>query len=242
MDRSPPSTPPPGSATYSDYVFDRLRSDIVSGAVEPSSKLAIKDLCERYQVGMSPVREALHRLAGEGIVHLRGQRGFTVPPISGEDLEDITELRLVVEEAALRQSIARGDDAWEAGIVAGFHRLERQIGRFAGKSEAAVKEYDVVHRAFHVALLAGAGSPRLAALHESLFDQAFRYRKLLHEEAIAPAEVLAEHRSLMKRVLSRDTEAAVAAIRRHLELTRTAARRHFKPVAARKRRTAKNRS
>lgn len=232
MDR--PSSAPPGPATYSDYVFERLRNDIVSGAVKPSSKLAIKDLCARYDVGMSPVREALHRLAGEGFVHLRGQRGFTVPPVSAEDLEDLTELRLVVEEAALRQSIAQGDDAWEAGIVAAFHRLERQIGRFADRSDAAVRAYDVVHRDFHVALYAGAGSPRLASLHTSLFDQAFRYRKVLHEEAIPPKAVLAEHRSLMKVVLSRDIKAAVAAVHRHLELTRTAARRHFKSMASRK--------
>lgn len=64
-----------------------MRGDIVSGAVESSAKLAIKDLCSRYKVGMSPVREALHRLAGEGFVRLRGQRGFTVPPISAEDLD-----------------------------------------------------------------------------------------------------------------------------------------------------------
>lgn len=233
---------PSAAPTYSDYVFERLRSDIVSGAVEPSAKLAIKDLCSRYKVGMSPVREALHRLAGEGFVRLRGQRGFTVPPVSAEDLEDLTELRLVVEEAALRQSIARGGDAWEAGIVAAFHLLERQIGRFAGRNDAAVREYDAVHRAFHVALFAGAASPRLTSLHASLFDQAFRYRKVLHEEAIPPRAVLAEHRSLMKVVLSRDLKAAVGAVRRHLELTRTAARKHFKAMASRNGRAAANRS
>ncbi|MGQ0510723.1 MAG: GntR family transcriptional regulator [Betaproteobacteria bacterium] len=225
---------PLAPATYSDYVFDRLRGDIVSGAVEPSAKLAIRDLCVRYKVGMSPVREALHRLAGEGIVHLRGQRGFTAPPISADDLEDLTELRLVVEETALRKSIAHGDDTWEAGIVAAFHRLERQIGRFADMTDAAIRAYDVVHRDFHVALYAGAASPRLAALHASLFDQAFRYRKVLHEEAIPPRAVLAEHRSLMKVVLSRDAKAAIAAVHRHLELTRTAARKHFKSMASRK--------
>lgn len=229
-----PPGAPSGPATYSDYVFDRLRSDIVLGVVEPSAKLAIKHLCARYKVGMSPVREALHRLAGEGFVRLRGQRGFTVPPISADDLEDLTDLRLVVEEAALRQSIARGNDAWEAGIVAAFHRLGRQIGRFADSNDAAVRAYDVVHRDFHVALYAGAASPRLASLHASLFDQAFRYRKVLHEEAIPPRAVLAEHRSLMKVVLSRDTKAAVAAVHRHLELTRTAARKHFKSTASRK--------
>lgn len=216
---------PAGSATYSDYVFDRLRADIVSGDIAPKAKLAMKTLCERYRVGMSPVREALHRLVGEGFVQLVGQRGFTVPPLSLEDLEDLTALRVLVEEAAVRQAIARGDDAWEAGIVAAFHRLERQVGRIADTSDEAVRRYDAVHRGFHMALYAGVSSSRLAALHANLFDQAFRYRKTLHGTPLDPAEVLAEHRKLMDRVLSRDADAAVASLCGHLRLTRESTQR-----------------
>lgn len=53
----------------------------------------MKDLTNRYKVGLSPIREALHRLLGEGCVQSVGQRGFTVPPLSRQDLEDITALR-----------------------------------------------------------------------------------------------------------------------------------------------------
>lgn len=220
MDDSP-------APTFSDYVVDRLRLDIVSGTFAPGARLAMRELTQLYEVGASPVREALHRLTGEGFVHFFGQRGFRVPPLSLEDLEDLTQLRLMVDEAATRQAIERGDDAWEAGIVAAFHRLERQLGRFATDDEAVVRQYDAVHRGFHVALYAGVVSPRLTALSANLFDQAFRYRKLLHREPITPQKVIDEHRGLMDRLLARDTEAAVAAVRAHLQLTHGPARRQL---------------
>lgn len=218
------------AATYSDYVSDRLRADILSGALPAESRLAMKELCQRYEVGTSPIREALHRLTGEGFVQFFGQRGFRVPPLSLADLDDLTDLRMLVEEAAMRQAIERGGDAWEAGIVAAFHRLERQVGRFGSDDDAVIREYDAVHRSFHVALYAEVASPRLVALQANLFDQAFRYRKLLHREPISARQVLAEHRALMKRVLARDVEGAVKAMCAHLQLTRGPARRHLQPT------------
>lgn len=219
------------AATFSDYVFDQLRDDIVSGAFPAESRLSMKELTERYQVGTSPLREALHRLAGEGFVQFTGQRGFRVPPLSLDDLEDLITLRSLVEETAMRQAIARGDDAWEAGIVAAFHKLERQANRIAQSDDESVRKYETVHRAFHVSLYAGVASPRLAAMHANLFDQAFRYRKALHSAPVDPRDVLGEHRSVMEVVLSRNADAAVAVIRAHLELTRSAAGPEFASAA-----------
>ena len=211
---------PERALTYSDYVFDNLRSDIVCGSFAPGEKLAMKTLSSRYRVGLSPIREALHRLVGEGFVHSIGQRGFTVPPLSIEDLADLTALRSLVEEAAIRQAIVRGDDAWEAGIVGAFHRLARQVDRLGSTSDAAMQQYDKVHRSFHVAIFAGVTSARLATLQATLFDQAFRYRKSLHGPSLSPDHVIAEHRQLMESVLTRDPERAVAAICGHLHLTK----------------------
>ena len=231
MNQTNPILPLDASLTYSDFVFEHLRADIVSGTIPPLAKLSMKDLQARYQVGLSPIREALHRLVGEGFVTSVGQRGFTVPPLSLDDLQDLTALRMMVEETALRQAIARGDDAWEAGIVAAFHRLEKQIGRFGSDDDAVIAQYEVVHRAFHAALFAGVVSARLAQIQASLFDQACRYRKTLHAEALPPEEVLREHRAVMLAVLSRDADHAVAHIRHHLRLTRKSTQ-HFLARAA----------
>ena len=71
------------------------------------------------------MREALTRLLGEALVTSEGQRGFRVAPASLEDFHDLTEVRQLVETEALRQSIARGDEAWESQIVAAFYRLSK---------------------------------------------------------------------------------------------------------------------
>jgi GntR family transcriptional regulator, carbon starvation induced regulator len=217
--------------TYSDYVFDHLRSDIVKGTFAPATKLTMKDLLARYKVGLTPIREALHRLVGEGFVLSTGQRGFTVPPLSLEDLLDLTALRELVEEAAIRQALTRGDDAWEAGIVAAFHRLEKQIGRFKSDDDEVIGQYDRVHRNFHTALFAHVTSPRLATLQANLFDQAFRYRKILHRQPLSASEILAEHRHMMEVVLSRDADAAARTLRAHLHLTRESTQ-HLLPGGA----------
>ncbi|WP_295549262.1 FCD domain-containing protein [uncultured Pseudacidovorax sp.] len=145
-------------------------------------------------------------------------------------MEDLTALRALVEEAAIRQAIARGGDVWEAGIVAAFHRLElqlrRKMDRFSGADEEAIRAYDQVHRAFHAAFFAGGVvSERLVALHCNLYDQAFRYRKTLHDKPYSPEQVLSVHRQLMEVVLSRDADAAVEALCAHLRSTRHATAR-----------------
>jgi DNA-binding GntR family transcriptional regulator len=212
------------ASTSSEDVAQRLRQDIVEGHYPPESRLAMKALCSHYGVGTSPLREALQRLAGEGFVHVFGQRGFRVPPLSMADWQDLTELRLLVEAAALKQALQRGGDAWEAGIVAAFHQLEKQAGRIQQADPAALRAYDRVHRAFHHALYAAA-SPRLLDLQGKLFDQAFRYRQFLHHEALSPRDVVDEHRALMQAVLARGPQPAEAAVRRHLGLTQGPAQR-----------------
>lgn len=214
-------------ASLAEHVFARLRADIVNGKFAADAKLGMKDLCARYEVGLSPIREALNRLAGEGFVKAAGQRGFTVPTLDLVDLEDLVELRALVEEAAIRQALVRGDDAWEARIVAAFHMLGRNVQRIAKPTDEVVRQYDAVHREFHVALYGGVISPRLAKLHGDLFDQASRYRKTIHLLPVSPQEILAEHQRVMEAVLSRDSDNAVSVLRRHLSLTVAATREYL---------------
>lgn len=214
------------SSTYSDAVFESLRSDIVGGLFAPGVKLAMKPLAERFTVGTSPIREALHRLAGEGLVDFVGQRGFRVPPLSLADLNDLTDLRILLEAAAVKQALTHGDDAWEARLVAAFHQLALHLKKQDVSYSTAT--YERVHRQFHVAMYAGVVMPRLQALHSHLYDQAHRYRQAFAHAEVPPAKVLAEHKKLLAIFLSRDIQAATARMCKHLEFTRTAAKHHLK--------------
>lgn len=111
--------------TLTDYVYGQLRADIIDGKLAPESKLKIEHLRAEYHVGATPLREALSRLSSDGFVITEGQRGFRVSPISPEDLDDVTELRVTIELKALRNSIQHGKDDWESRVVASYYQLSK---------------------------------------------------------------------------------------------------------------------
>src|ERR1700750_1081400 len=111
------------ASTLALQAFDRLRADIIRAKLKPGEKMLVEHLRETYGVGATPLREALSKLTSLELVTAEGQRGFRVAPVSIENLLDITKTRAWVEGAALRSAIARGDRAWEAGIIAAAHRL-----------------------------------------------------------------------------------------------------------------------
>jgi DNA-binding GntR family transcriptional regulator len=169
----------PSGDTLSERAAALVEADIVSGAFAPGARLAIADLVAHYGIGATPLREGLSRLIARGLIVAIGQRGFRVSAISRADLEDITRLRVLIEREALHESMRRGDDAWEGAIVAALHRLRRTIEQNAVGFREGGREFDALHKAFHTALLASCGSPRMLAAHSDLYDQAYRYRRIM---------------------------------------------------------------
>ena len=102
--------------------YQALRNDILEGEIEPEAKLSIAVLAERYGSSSAPVREALSRLAAEGLVTRRGQRGYWAAPISSAEFIEVSRLREMLEVDAFRQSVELGDLDWEAEIAGARHR------------------------------------------------------------------------------------------------------------------------
>ena len=204
--------------TLASFVYDRLRKDIISVAVPPGEKLHIRSLCERFDVGLSPVREALSRLSTEGLVAQNDHRGFTVAPISEADLVDLTRARSWLNDIAIRKSIERGDAAWEESVVLSYHRLFR-TPRFAPGVETERSEaWEIAHRNFHSSLISASGSDRLTHYCEQLFDSAERYRHVGRKAGVKGNRDK-EHRELMEAVVARDAETAARVITQHFERT-----------------------
>ena len=103
---------------------------------------------------------------GDPLVELAKQ---DLDPMSIEELCDLTHMRLLLEEEALRKSIASGDDAWEAGVVAALHRLARLTERGAHLAEATLPEWEASHEDFHRAIIAAAGSRLLLRVRVERF-------------------------------------------------------------------------
>jgi len=205
-----------GGPTIATSVYDRLRDDILTCALEPGHRLGTDQLRGRYDVGISPVREALNRLLAEKLVCFEDQKGFHVAGVGQEDLVDLLRMRCWGEETALRESMAHPDEAWEEKIVLAYHRLSRTPRPADTEKFRFNPAWEVLHRDFHMTILSNCGSPRLLAHCELLADQAQRYRQLAASISYPTRSEGDEHKHLMETVLSGDVETAVTAHHAHL--------------------------
>ncbi len=219
--------------TLASQAHDLLRRDILSGTLAPGQRLRTKDLQARYGLGLSPLRESLQRLSAEGIVVNDTQRGFAVAPVSVAELRDLTVARTALESTMLPMAMQLGSADWEGDIVAAFHRLSRTPLPHDPAAMADASLWELRHRSFHHALVAGCGSPWLLRLHGQLVDQSERYRKIriLHhlESQAQVRDVNAEHQAVMDAVLRRDAAQAVALMTQHLVATSDATARLMAP-------------
>ena len=191
-----------------------IREDIVSGELAPETKLAVEHLRTRYGVGSSTIREALSLLLPDALVTARGQRGFAVAPISITDLRDLSETRILLESHALRESISRGDDDWEANIVATFHRLAKVQEAVDRAEIGAPAEWEIRNHQFHDALTAACGSRWVLHMLNILHHHTERYRRLALTDRAIPRDVHSEHLALMEATLARDADTACSGGRR----------------------------
>jgi GntR family carbon starvation induced transcriptional regulator len=198
-----------GERTLSDQAYRLLHRDILSGVLEPDSKLRLQGLQDRYGLGMSPIREALMLLSREG-------------PVSAEDLRDIVSARVHIETILLTESILRGDADWGAEISAAFYKLTHEPVPVSLDDAEGVDAWEAAHRRFHRALLGAASSPWLHRINGQLIDHAERYRRLRLARMGFTAKtdsIFNEHRALMEATLSRDVSRACTVLREHLNAT-----------------------
>jgi DNA-binding GntR family transcriptional regulator len=199
--------------------YDRLRHDVLSGRWAPGRKLRMHELREHYQVGASPLREALNRLASEAWVVHNEQRGFSVAEASDDRLRDLVATRIAVESLALERAFANRTPAWEEQLVLAFHRLSRTPRSKQPDSFEENQDWEQLHRAFHVALLEGCGSPLLLGFCEQMYDQAYRYRQLAARKAYKQRNELDEHRAIFDAVLGVRLADAQRLIAEHYQRT-----------------------
>ena len=208
------------SRTIAESAYRRIRQDILWGRFAPGSPLRSDELRARYGIGVSPLREALTRLASERLVTSVGQRGFRVAPLTAYDVEDTMQTRIIIEQEALIRSIRHGDMAWETALVAAFHALSRHpVPKEPGP---ATENWAIFHRQFHMALLSACGSQWLMELAGLLFDQAERQRILRTKfgpQKILKRDTAREHKQIFEAAISRDAKAAVRALDSHYRTT-----------------------
>ena len=158
----------------SRFVFARLRDDILYGELMPGSRLRFVELAERFSVSQTVIREALARLAEQGLATAVPQQGFRVVALSLDNLKELTDARIEMETLTLRRSIERGDVAWEATVVAAHHQLANTPA--LGADGQLSREFFDVHEAFHRSTVRACGNERLLTVTLALRDAATLYR------------------------------------------------------------------
>jgi DNA-binding GntR family transcriptional regulator len=193
-----------------------LRAAILGGELEPGSIHSAVGLAERLGVSPTPVREAMLELANSGLVEVLPNRGFRVTVVDNQDLDEIYELRMLLEVPAVGIVIDRASDEALDGLYEPLEELESAAGR------NDVAGFLVADRTFHLALLALAGNRRLVEIISGLRDQTriVGLRSLADEGALqATAD---EHRPILEALRARDTAEAERVMAMHVEHTRGA--------------------
>lgn len=200
-------------------VLAELRRRIIIGEFEPGDKLKIEELRVVLGAGASPIREALSLLTSDHLVERFDQRGFRVAKASEAHFQDILRTRCWLEERALRESIAVGDQTWEEALVVAHHRLARKA-RTQTDNPDAPTSWEALHKQFHMALIGAAGSPTLLTFCALLYDQNVRYRYLAARTSnYASRDVTAEHAEIAEATLDRDADLAVERLLSHYRST-----------------------
>lgn len=208
-----------GTPTRVERVYAELRADILAGRQPPGTRLPFAELTVRYQASMGVVREALTRLAAEGLIESEPQYGHRVMPLSAADLNHLTDARRAIEPLVLDQAIEHGGVTWESEVLAAHHRLERTPETAAGDPGRLSDDWTTAHADYHNTLLAGCPNPRLLAIARSLRDAAELYRQWSVTLANPDRDIAAEHRAILDAVLAHDAGKATAALATHIQNT-----------------------
>ncbi len=221
----PAGSSPTAADTLTERAYRDIRRDIRDGTLAPGQALRLAALRQRFGMGFTPLREAMMRLVTERFVLVSGQKGFRVAGAAREDFEDLLETRVRLELLLVPEAIARGDDHWEASVLATFHMLSRRpaLDPLTGQITPA---WASAHEQFHRALVEAAPSQRMKWIWLWLFEHSERYRALMARAGGRPGDDRQAHERLLQAVLARDVTAAGKACADHAE----AFLAHVRPV------------
>jgi len=202
------------AASLRDQARRAIWAEIVTGELRPGQVYPVATFTSRLGVSATPIREALLELANTGLVEVVRNRGFRVPVLTEHDLDEIFELRILLEVPSMRQLAGKlpPKDVHE------FRRLARQIeGRAAAADALGFLEAD---RVFHLGLLERIGNQRLVETAGRLRDESRRYG--LNDLAAKGVlmESAREHVRLLDAIERNNPSEAEARMRYHLQHAR----------------------
>ena len=202
------------SPSLTNRVYKNLRTDILTGKIKGGARLVESNLATDMQVSRTPVREALHKLALEGLLYSIPRAGYIVEEMSDNDIQDLFSTRITIEQMAARMAVEnitenelrqladnlkRTDEALEIGLTDKMTDLDME---------------------FHGALYKATRSKSMYQICQTLNEHTLRYRiALIHIPEMA-RKTSVGHRRIYESILSRDASKVDETIKAHLELAK----------------------
>ncbi|MBO4991218.1 MAG: GntR family transcriptional regulator [Firmicutes bacterium] len=206
-----PTTPIPNTGSLSHSLFNQLRADILQGKLKPGEKLTEQRVCSEYVVSRTPVREAFQKLENDGLIETIPNRGAFVVGVTDRDIQDMYELRKAYEAIAVRWAIQRITDEefqalQEAYEFMEFYTMKKDIEKMLNIN---MQFHQLIYNAAHNRML----------LHTltnfQIYTKQRRGNKTYADNYLE--EVLSEHQEIFQAFVSKDEDAAAAAITKHLD-------------------------
>lgn len=195
-----------------EQVTDAVRQRILEQAFKPGERLTIDRIARELGVSPTPVREALGRLQGEGLLVYRRSQGYQVTPVSVRELQEMLDCRLAIEPFAARAIDPISDD-----LLRGLEMIQT---RFRQALDARrISENNTADREFHETIVGAAGNAMLLRLFRSMNSHMYTMRLFYYTEPVRERELeetWAEHCAIMDAFKARSQAAAAEAIAEHL--------------------------
>ncbi|MFH1135065.1 MAG: GntR family transcriptional regulator [Pseudomonadota bacterium] len=191
-------------------VYEAIKIAILRGRLKPGERLVEEHLAERLGASRTPVRQAIHMLETENLAERRGRGGFVVRELSLSDIEEIMDLRMVLESHAARKAAEKADvESWKV--------LEKLNEAFRRAIEAGdLEKMAALNTDFHETIYRLCGNRRLHRIIHDLHDHFFRYRVALlglQEMALVSYR---DHRDMIEAMKGRDPDLTESLVRRHI--------------------------
>jgi DNA-binding GntR family transcriptional regulator len=198
----------PAAATNAmSLVLDGVRAEILSGRLAAGTTLRQEELAERFEVSRMPVREALNRLESQGLVEVLPSRRVRVASLSRSEIEDVYDMRAVLEPLAVRLAVPR---------LTRTHLRDAEYALEAAEDERDAETFGVRNAAFHLALMNPCERPRLLSSIAALLDVSDRYQRAALRDVEHTALVRDEHRRLLDAARRGDADEAARLAEAHV--------------------------
>ncbi len=206
------------TSNFQERAADGLREMIISGELAPGQPLSEISLAETFGISRTPIREALKQLQIEGLVEIRPRIGTFVSVPSRRELNELFEMKQLLEGGAARLMAARGDIPELAAMRNNVHESDIAV------AEGNVERYAQLVHEFHEILIAGADNGKLAAHYRLLMNQ-LAYARLVKTSLAQPGRSLeseSEHHTVLELIIAKDGIGAENCMRRHVHASQQA--------------------